>query len=160
MSLALVGLALTPISVRAHPRSYNVTRLGLADLTPSKNGYICGYDKYVYVTKWDSFVIVDVETRSIRGPYRLDPFNLDVEMAPGHGKACMSRPSSGNDRIHLIMPNKTTGKPERDASVYIFDVHDWNDPVLKGKIEGLGSRILGGVVLQRVCGHKQDINPG
>ncbi|TET45468.1 hypothetical protein E3J62_07505 [candidate division TA06 bacterium] len=145
VSLALVGLASTLFAVRAHPRSYNVTRLGLADLTPSKNGYICGYDKYVYVTKWDSFVIVDVETRSIRGPYRLDPFNLDVEMAPGHGKACMSRPSSGNDRIHLIMPNQTKDEELIDPSIYIFDVHEWGeDPVLKGKIEGLGSRIKGG----------------
>ncbi len=35
--LALVGFTVTLLGVRAHPRSYNVTRLGLADLTPSRN---------------------------------------------------------------------------------------------------------------------------
>lgn len=133
VSLALITGALTWVSAPSQSGSYKVTLLDQYDVGPDwGGGYICGFDKYVYVSRGDGYSIVDVIAGRTRGPFKPDPFEPSV--VTQHGKACLSYPTTGERRIHLILPNKTTRAG--DASIWIMDVHDWNeDPILKGKIK-------------------------
>lgn len=111
VSLGLITGGLTLMSAPSESGSYNTTLMDVYDAGPPwGGGYICGYDKYVYVSKGEYYAIVDVTAGQTRGPYKPDPFE-PLSVVTQHGKACLSNPlPPGDRRIHLILPNKTTHK--------------------------------------------------
>jgi len=115
-------------------RSYNVQRKGMADLGPPQNGYICGYGNFVYVSKGSTYAIVDITTPT--DPQKLAqhlPHEDEHRTLLGHGKAYVW--PYGDQHIHLILPNNSG--TASDASIYIIDVSDPYDPVLKGWVRDL-----------------------
>lgn len=107
MTCLLILIVSISANLNGYARSYNVQRLGQAYLGPSISGYICGYENFAYVSKRDSFAIVDLT----------DPYNpqvwvhkLDGEIESahaGHGKAYVWDVDGSDKHIHLILPGRS-----------------------------------------------------
>ena len=76
VALSVVGMFFVFVGQSGEGRSYNIQRMGLAYLpgdSVSKNGYACGYGEFVYISKGDTYAIVDVSVPGnpqVRGYYR------------------------------------------------------------------------------------------
>jgi hypothetical protein len=107
-----------------------------------KNGYACGYGKYVYVSKNDFFYVADVTNSQTTGPHLPDPGRPDEDPALGHGKAFEWAPVGKEPKTFLVLPSNSGSL--LDASIYVIDVTNWSAPVLRGRVEGFNENLKEG----------------